>query len=40
MSIPHIMVSLDETFDKYEIEGTADILPLVCMEAQKENTWI
>ncbi|MGE5406540.1 MAG: hypothetical protein ACM3NR_02410 [Methanosarcina sp.] len=40
MSIPHIMVSMDETFDKYEIEGSDGIPPLVCMEAQKENDWI
>jgi hypothetical protein len=40
MSIPHIQVSLDETFDKYEIEGKGDIPPLVCMEAQLETSWI
>jgi hypothetical protein len=40
MSIPHIMVSLDETFDKYEIEGAAGIPPLICMEAQTDNDWI
>lgn len=40
MSIPHVMVSLDETFDKYEIEGAAGIPPLICMEAQMNNDWI
>jgi hypothetical protein len=40
MSILHIQVSLDETFDRYETDGTADIAPLVCLEAKTDVDWI
>ncbi len=41
MSLPHIKTSLNETFDKYEIEGFGTGFdPLVFAEAQRGTFWI
>jgi hypothetical protein len=41
MSLPHILTSLNETFDKYETEGfESSFEPLVFAEAQRGTPWI